>query len=508
MSTSSSVLPAAQLAAEPQVGDDVEVVAQREVLEHRGDPELLRIGGARDLDDRRRRTRSSRQSGAWTPDEHLDERGLAGAVVADERDDLALVHPEVDVGERLAPRRSACRCRAWSARARAARPVRGVQCNDIVMSSSSAIVSIDPTRGPGRQSTRSLRSRPAATHASGSRACRCRRSSRTRRRPPSRGCCRRSPRPGRAASRACPSISSGAVTSSPCSSATATSAASSACGLIALYTVMYWSPVRIRWIAESSASCPVTIGQRLDVRRLERRDRAAGGAVVRGVHPDDRRRRTARSARPPTPAPCRGSSPASRTRRARAARSASITLCAPCGEQRRVAVGGRAVDHQDAAAERRRAPRAPRRTRSPAARRPSRCRTRRSRRGRRRRSAGRTRRPGTPCAFAAATIVTAALRRRPDRARARRRPRRAPTRPAAAASRHPDRRSRTAPGSRRARRCGPRRTGGRRSRSARSSRRGAAARSCRRRPAARSPPADAGAARQSGAADAERDEQP
>ena len=49
-STSSSGRPRAQLAAEPQVGDDVEVVAQREVLEHRRDAELLRIGRAADLD--------------------------------------------------------------------------------------------------------------------------------------------------------------------------------------------------------------------------------------------------------------------------------------------------------------------------------------------------------------------------------------------------------------------------------------------------------------------------
>ena len=50
MSTSSSVLPLTQLAPEPQVGDDVEVVAQREVLEDRRDAELLRVGGAVDVD--------------------------------------------------------------------------------------------------------------------------------------------------------------------------------------------------------------------------------------------------------------------------------------------------------------------------------------------------------------------------------------------------------------------------------------------------------------------------
>ena len=92
--------PAAKLAAEPQVGDDVEVVAQREVLEDGGDPELLRVGGARDLDDLAVELDGP---GVRCVDagEHLDEGGLAGAVVADERDDLALVHPEVDVGERL-----------------------------------------------------------------------------------------------------------------------------------------------------------------------------------------------------------------------------------------------------------------------------------------------------------------------------------------------------------------------------------------------------------------------
>src|ERR671933_473039 len=43
----------------------------------------------------------------------------------------------------------------------------------------------------------------------------------------------------------------------------ARTAASSASGLIALYTVMYWSPVRMRWMAANSASCPVTGGQGL-----------------------------------------------------------------------------------------------------------------------------------------------------------------------------------------------------------------------------------------------------
>jgi len=43
----------------------------------------------------------------------------------------------------------------------------------------------------------------------------------------------------------------------PLTRSTASSAACPASGLIALYTVMYCSPIRIRWIAASSASCPV-----------------------------------------------------------------------------------------------------------------------------------------------------------------------------------------------------------------------------------------------------------
>ena len=45
--------------------------------------------------------------------EHLDERRLARAVVADEGDDLALVDPEVDVGERLDRAEVLADRRAW-----------------------------------------------------------------------------------------------------------------------------------------------------------------------------------------------------------------------------------------------------------------------------------------------------------------------------------------------------------------------------------------------------------
>jgi hypothetical protein len=50
----------------------------------------------------------------------------------------------------------------------------------------------------------------------------------------------------------------------PCNRSYAICAACSASGLIALYTVMYCSPARIRWIAASSASWPVTGGSGLN----------------------------------------------------------------------------------------------------------------------------------------------------------------------------------------------------------------------------------------------------
>ena len=93
--------PVAFLAAEVHVLDDVEVVAQCEIL-------------VDDLDSRAR----PRPSGCWMctglpsnkisplsgrvdAGDALDQRRLAGAVVADERHDLAVAHLEVDVGERL-----------------------------------------------------------------------------------------------------------------------------------------------------------------------------------------------------------------------------------------------------------------------------------------------------------------------------------------------------------------------------------------------------------------------
>ena len=96
-----AVEPVPRLAAEIHVLDDVEVVAEREILVDDLDPELGWRPSACGCAPSRRRRRSRRSSGVWMPDDALDERRLAGAVVADERHHLAGPDLEVDLGERL-----------------------------------------------------------------------------------------------------------------------------------------------------------------------------------------------------------------------------------------------------------------------------------------------------------------------------------------------------------------------------------------------------------------------
>ena len=88
-----------ELAAEEDVGDDVEVLAQREILEDGGDAEVERGAG---LGQRDGLAVESDRAGArrMHAGEDLDQRRFAGAVVADQRHDLAGVHVEVDVGQR------------------------------------------------------------------------------------------------------------------------------------------------------------------------------------------------------------------------------------------------------------------------------------------------------------------------------------------------------------------------------------------------------------------------
>ena len=90
----------ADLAAEVHVLDDVEVVAQREVLVHDLDPELGRVLRPVDGDGLAVEEDLARVVAVDAGDA-LDERRLAGTVVADERHDLAGPHLEVDVGQRL-----------------------------------------------------------------------------------------------------------------------------------------------------------------------------------------------------------------------------------------------------------------------------------------------------------------------------------------------------------------------------------------------------------------------
>ena len=93
-------MPRALLAAEEHVLDDVEVVAEREVLVDDLDAE--RGGVARAVDgDRLALEQNSPGVDGVDPADALDQSGLAGAVVADERGDLAGVDGEVDVVQHL-----------------------------------------------------------------------------------------------------------------------------------------------------------------------------------------------------------------------------------------------------------------------------------------------------------------------------------------------------------------------------------------------------------------------
>ena len=92
--------PVAGLAAEVHVLDDVEVVAEREILVDDLDPELRRVLRAVDVD----RVAVEHDLAAvrcMDAGDALDQRRLAGAVVADEGHDLTGPDLELDVRERL-----------------------------------------------------------------------------------------------------------------------------------------------------------------------------------------------------------------------------------------------------------------------------------------------------------------------------------------------------------------------------------------------------------------------
>ena len=92
--------PVVHLAAEVHVLDDVQVVAEREVLVDDLDAEARRV--LRPVDrDRPRLEQDLAGVGRVDAGDALDERRLARAVVADEGHHLAGAHLEVDVGQRL-----------------------------------------------------------------------------------------------------------------------------------------------------------------------------------------------------------------------------------------------------------------------------------------------------------------------------------------------------------------------------------------------------------------------
>ena len=92
--------PVVLLAPEVHVLHDVEVVAEREILVDDLDPELRRVLRAVDR-DRLAVEEDLAVVHRVDAGDALDQRRLAGAVVADERHHLASAHLEVDVGQRL-----------------------------------------------------------------------------------------------------------------------------------------------------------------------------------------------------------------------------------------------------------------------------------------------------------------------------------------------------------------------------------------------------------------------
>ena len=85
---------------EEQVGYNVEVVAEREVLVDGCDAERGGVAGSGDLDLLALEEHAP-FVGQLDAGDRLDQGGLAGAVVADDRHDLTCVQVEVDVLERL-----------------------------------------------------------------------------------------------------------------------------------------------------------------------------------------------------------------------------------------------------------------------------------------------------------------------------------------------------------------------------------------------------------------------
>ncbi|GDY57626.1 hypothetical protein SVIO_082490 [Streptomyces violaceusniger] len=88
------------LTAEEEIADDVEVVAEREVLVDGGDPQVLGVVRAADVEGAALPFEGARV-GRFDARDHLDQGGLPRAVVAHQGDDLTGVDLQLDVRERL-----------------------------------------------------------------------------------------------------------------------------------------------------------------------------------------------------------------------------------------------------------------------------------------------------------------------------------------------------------------------------------------------------------------------
>ena len=132
--------PRRLLAAEEEVADDVEVVAEREILVDGGDAESRASVRAADPTGSPLRSRSCRRRQVDAGD-HLDQRRLAGAVVADQRHDLARRRPR--------GRRRSSACTAPKRFEIALDPERAaVAAPSPVRSSSVASITLPPSSGP------------------------------------------------------------------------------------------------------------------------------------------------------------------------------------------------------------------------------------------------------------------------------------------------------------------------------------------------------------------------
>ena len=94
-------------AAAPRLAADEDVLGDRQIGKHRrvlvddGDAVALRVGRALNDDLARRRAGSWPLSGRMDAGEDLDQRALAGAVLAGERMHAPAVQAEIDVGQHL-----------------------------------------------------------------------------------------------------------------------------------------------------------------------------------------------------------------------------------------------------------------------------------------------------------------------------------------------------------------------------------------------------------------------